>query len=805
MTLVAKGEKAGPAMAPGGKENSTEASAPHALSPSNGAAQKSDQRERIRVARSRFLPPPVTPRELRWLLILLAAATVLRLGFLAAFSHVEPVGDQLAYLKEARNFLQGEAYIGTRGPAYSALLAAAYRAAGDLVPSGQFLAAGTADQKTVTDSAADPLLHAIFRVGQGLNLVLSLILLWFVWLVGRQSFTPRTALIAVAFLALYPRYATLPLYLFSEHLYTLCVAVGIYFLCRSLRSGGALACVAAGLIFGVGILTREMMLYFIPVCGAAFLLLAPEGLFGAARRTFILGAAAVLVVAPWTLRNYQLYKQFVLVGFAEGIPLFEGNFRFPDRDPMAPGIIADIRAERRERFKAYAQDYRDAHASETGDLVTSSKIYANTKIKRDAYGEIFKRWGQFYWGCVPAWPVDKFRENFAMLLQPGAQYPVIWGYIPPDQPRLYGQAMIAFFMLGSALVLLLAPFGLSQWRIFSTESFLVGHVLFSFLIHLTANAGPPRFQHPYEWVFALWVARLWGQKFSWNPFRILCGLLLIGVVATSQQTERMRWQKLVQELTAASEIGTSVTPVALDAKTIRVSWGAPETHKDKVAYYLLQYSRAPQGAWEQIDERIQGPEYTLTGLSKKTTYNFRVKSADLEANRSGWSAIAQGTTFDRREIPVTELRPINGRILDGDASLLAKDDQLLVRVEPVPSPEGFEASVDLLAVVPQGTARLQFIGWLDASEKIAVSFDTYDRQSPGWVEVGHMTLPGTDARRKTFTVDQDLARFVDPYGRLRARIVADSQSKSFELRLDQCVWVVDAPPATTEEEDLLEE
>src|SRR5260370_12145039 len=79
---------------------------------------------------------------------------------------------------------------------------------------------------------------------------------------------------------------------------------------------------AAGVLWGVAVLTRETVLYFIPL--AALWLALPPRAGGRARGAAFL-VASLLVVAPWTYRNWAVFDAFVPVSTAGGPNLLHAN------------------------------------------------------------------------------------------------------------------------------------------------------------------------------------------------------------------------------------------------------------------------------------------------------------------------------------------------------------------------------------------------------------------------------------------------------------------------------------------------
>jgi 4-amino-4-deoxy-L-arabinose transferase-like glycosyltransferase len=123
--------------------------------------------------------------------------------------------------------------------------------------------------------------------------------------------------------------------------------------------GLALLC---GVVTGIAVLVRPAMLFFIPLAG--LWLLYKRRL--AAVVVFALGT--IVVVAPWTIRNYSHYGRFVLVASEGGVTFWTGNH------PLARGegdLAANLELKReqlalRARYPALSEEemepiyYREA-------------------------------------------------------------------------------------------------------------------------------------------------------------------------------------------------------------------------------------------------------------------------------------------------------------------------------------------------------------------------------------------------------------------------------------------------------------
>jgi hypothetical protein len=89
---------------------------------------------------------------------------------------------------------------------------------------------------------------------------------------------------------------------------------------------------AAGVLWGLTILTRELALYLVPIA-AVWMLRRGVGAAGGARQVksrdltpaLVVGLAAVLTVAPWTIRNAVVFRAFVPVSTMGALNLWQGN------------------------------------------------------------------------------------------------------------------------------------------------------------------------------------------------------------------------------------------------------------------------------------------------------------------------------------------------------------------------------------------------------------------------------------------------------------------------------------------------
>lgn len=222
-------------------------------------------------------------RTRRLLLAILAVAVALRVAFILIY--LEPgriyFGDTVRYSTAAESILAGKG-LGAdyaRQPLYAVFLAGILA----LFP-GKLVAAQLADA------------------------VLACLVVLLTYQVGKRIWSEREGLIGAALVALHPFLVALSGFLYAEVLFTL-----LLFLCVRilLDAESRRQAFLAGAVGGAAVLTKASGLAAL-LAGAIWLLLfAPLSRRTGRALCFMAGGA--LVVAPWVVRNYALFRDLSLV------------------------------------------------------------------------------------------------------------------------------------------------------------------------------------------------------------------------------------------------------------------------------------------------------------------------------------------------------------------------------------------------------------------------------------------------------------------------------------------------------------
>lgn len=250
-------------------------------------------------------------------LILLAA--VAGLVFRAAFGLLYWTGkplthDEREYLALARSVSEGRGFVygdghetGTaqqfgRAPAYPLFLA--------------MIGAGTGEEPAASPTRV--------KLAQA---VVGALVVWLIGVLARRTAGAAAGVTAAAVAAVYPPLVWIGAYVLSETLYS-ALALGAALLLdvaveragkEENARGGAAGVVAAGLLTGVAILVRPVMLFFLPL--AAIWLWRRQR----ASLAIALIVTSAAVVAPWTARNFRVHGRFVLVASEGGVTFWTGN------------------------------------------------------------------------------------------------------------------------------------------------------------------------------------------------------------------------------------------------------------------------------------------------------------------------------------------------------------------------------------------------------------------------------------------------------------------------------------------------
>jgi 4-amino-4-deoxy-L-arabinose transferase-like glycosyltransferase len=393
------------------------------------------------------------PLRLALGVVLLGAG--LRFLALAALPPQRLVGDERYYVEVAENLAAGRGHLFER----EGIAHRAFRPPGHpWLLSLALPRTGSADGPSSTAPARLLALQALL----GSLLVAVAIGL------GRALFGWPEALLAGLLAALDPTLVAHSHYLWSETLAAVLLGAALAAVVGAQGAPRAWPAAAAGVLFGLAALTREIALP-IGAAGALWLVacVPPPRRAALPRAALLLGLAAA-VVAPWTLRNARLLDRFVPVATVGVFAAREGNSF--SREDWRRSELAELKAFRAEYFAIADEGARlDFARAQTLERVRAEQpLWLPKKLVRT---------------LAELWSPDSF-----LLLKLGRG---AYGPLPPWALR----AILVLAVASYALVLVAAIAGAAGAPERGRRSFAALVFAAFFAVHVAANASA-RFRLP---------------------------------------------------------------------------------------------------------------------------------------------------------------------------------------------------------------------------------------------------------------------------------------------------------------------
>ncbi|MGB7684569.1 MAG: glycosyltransferase family 39 protein, partial [Solirubrobacterales bacterium] len=251
----------------------------------------------------------------------------LRLDYAIRAPH-DPVDDARAYARISRALSEGEGY--TQGRDFEYLQSASnYQPGLPLFVTGIYEVRGGVDEETARIVLA----------------LLSSAAIIFAFMIGRRLAGPNAGLIAAAATAAYPALLEYTGMLMTEPVGTALLSGMLLLYLRAREGTRVWPWAATGVAIGALAMLRPEYLLFVGVL-PVLALLPWRGDPGSQRRlglAALMAGCALLVVLPWTVRNYVAFDRVVPISTGGGQVLYEGSYLRAGPDPEE--ITADLLAQ----------------------------------------------------------------------------------------------------------------------------------------------------------------------------------------------------------------------------------------------------------------------------------------------------------------------------------------------------------------------------------------------------------------------------------------------------------------------------
>jgi 4-amino-4-deoxy-L-arabinose transferase-like glycosyltransferase len=442
---------------------------------------------------------------------LLAVALLVRVVALVAAADARPVLDEQLYLQRAVGLLEGQGFLGSwqswvRHPD-GTMMAALPQYPGSYQPPlyTVFLAAvlGVSGHSATAVKLA--------------QILLSTLTAGLVFLLGTAWLGPRRGLVAGTLCALYPTLIAFSHYLWSETLFVFLLTLAFWLVTRTRELPTWGEALAAGLVLGLGILTRGMLLLFVPVIVAWLAWIHRERGRDAFVRAAAVALVAAAVVLPWTVRSSTMHGGLVVVDTNGSFNVWRGNTpdAYSDRSDPVGGTYArpfdglPLMPVARQNQRRLVETVRQ----ETGEDRPTDLTVART-ASRLARADVLSAPGTFL-ARIPTKLVDLWNPTSFLLrhfrigaypgASPGVEAAVSWAAIL-SYLGVAGFGIAGAFLLRGdpriRLVLLLilfvtalhgATFGLTRFRlpVMPFAMLMAAHAIVLAFDRGRARPGPP--------------------------------------------------------------------------------------------------------------------------------------------------------------------------------------------------------------------------------------------------------------------------------------------------------------------------
>ncbi|HVO54620.1 MAG TPA: glycosyltransferase family 39 protein [Solirubrobacterales bacterium] len=292
-----------------------------------------------------------------------------------------PVDDARAYARISRALYEGEGY--TQGPGFGYL-----QSASNYQPGLPLTVAGLYEVRRAPDE----------RFARIVLVLLSALAVPFAFAIGRRLGGSAAGLIAAAAVAIYPALLEYSGMLMTEPVGTALLAGAYLLVLRAHERQRPWRWAAAGLAIGALAMLRPEYLPFVIVLPALAAWPWRRGAPGGARRwrlAALMAGCALLVLLPWTVRNYVAFERLVPLSTGGGQVLYEGSYlpAGPNPENITPVLLERYPWLRNELGPAPGPIYRGqavaalAHRQRPGEntdaALTGMAIDAYTTAARE--------------------------------------------------------------------------------------------------------------------------------------------------------------------------------------------------------------------------------------------------------------------------------------------------------------------------------------------------------------------------------------------------------------------------------------
>ena len=316
--------------------------------------------------------------------------------------------------------------------------------------------------------------------------------------------------VAAVLTAAYPGFVFYSGVLMRETLITFLALVSLVFLTAYVTAGRLRQAACYGVFAGLGALVDGRFLFFVPFVALAFLLTG-RGVRNSVAFGVVAGGMALLVIAPWTIRNYVVLDKFVLLSTSQ----YKGLWLVTNPDGIDEW---DWEREPLRSLRDLPMDERDQRLAE---LATQNLRDYPIRYAVSSVGRFFRLW----WGGSHSNVMPLLVRPLGPALQSGD-----WSY-----------ALLKLLLLAVSYAYVFGGFIGAGWVMLRAGVAPVVHLV-AFLVYFSILHmilfSTPRYHIPAAPVLAVfaagWCAHLWASR-SWRRVPSASAAFTVGRPVGSQR------------------------------------------------------------------------------------------------------------------------------------------------------------------------------------------------------------------------------------------------------------------------------
>lgn len=266
------------------------------------------------------------------------------------------------------------------------------------------------------------------------QIILAAITCYFIYLLGKRIFNKEVGLLSSFLVAMHPG---LIVYSTKLHELTLVAFMIIltFWLILILDWKKNFNNILIGCLIGLGSLTRPSLMLFLPIY-FVYILLSSKSIKTTLRALLIVSLSTIILILPWTIRNYKIHKRLILISTNSAELFWRGN------NPAASG-------------SALTKDGRSIVESAPKEFV--DRLYKMNEIEQ--YDFLYKEAFSFIKANPILFLINTCKKLFYFWWfspQTGLLYPPLWTVVYQG----YYSILFIFFIFGLYISLTKLPYSL---------------------------------------------------------------------------------------------------------------------------------------------------------------------------------------------------------------------------------------------------------------------------------------------------------------------------------------------------------